>query len=108
MYVHIYVCMYVILRMYVCMRACMLITHAQYHYRLYIVWREEIFIKSHIQETLWLCRCIHHCFTQCICDCGFVFIVFDLLEIMKSQMSETPGASTLIDEHHCFMPIFVW
>lgn len=40
---------------------------------------------------------------------GFVFVVFDLLEIMRGPMAETPGAaSTLVDEHHCFMPIFVW
>lgn len=48
-------------------------------------------------------------YTCCICDCGFVFLVFDLLEIMRGPMAETPGSSSsLVDEHHCFMPIFVW
>ena len=53
--------------------------------------------------------CVHDYFICYHCDCGFVFLVFDLLEIMRALMSEAPEAlSTLVDEHHYSMPIFVW
>lgn len=37
----------------------------------------------------------------------YYILVFDILEILRGAIGETPE-SIYADEHHCFMPIFVW